>query len=115
MTLSSIYIYIQQQVISCQWTKSLPCYRWAHWKGQWCRSYLIRDDGTILLLQARNCFSPWTWSQYPPSPTKSASRTCQAEKGLLVLVVAMLTDNMPTFTTMLWLLSITDMYEHASK
>ncbi|CAM5167475.1 unnamed protein product [Natator depressus] len=53
MTLSSIYIYIQQQVISCQWTKSLPCYRWAHWKGQWCRSYLIRDDGTILLLQGR--------------------------------------------------------------
>ncbi|XP_077673616.1 myb/SANT-like DNA-binding domain-containing protein 7 [Eretmochelys imbricata] len=30
---------------------------------------------------ARNCFSPWTWSQYPPNPPKAASWTRQAEKG----------------------------------
>nr|XP_048710771.1 translation initiation factor IF-2-like [Caretta caretta] len=31
--------------------------------------------------QARNCFSPWTWSQYPPNLPKAASWTRQAEKG----------------------------------
>ncbi|CAM2096593.1 unnamed protein product [Caretta caretta] len=35
---------------------------------------------------ARNCFSPWTWSQYPPNPPKAASRTCQEEKGPLLHV-----------------------------
>ncbi|XP_074799273.1 myb/SANT-like DNA-binding domain-containing protein 7 [Natator depressus] len=30
---------------------------------------------------ARNCFSPWTWSQYPLNPPKAASWTQQAEKG----------------------------------
>nr|XP_048690106.1 zinc finger and SCAN domain-containing protein 32-like isoform X1 [Caretta caretta] len=35
---------------------------------------------------ARNCFSPWTWSQYPPNPPKAASWTQQAEKGPLLHV-----------------------------
>ncbi|XP_077689982.1 uncharacterized protein LOC144274771 [Eretmochelys imbricata] len=30
---------------------------------------------------ARNCFSPWTWSQYPLNPPKVASWTQQVEKG----------------------------------
>ncbi|XP_065273330.1 zinc finger protein 382-like isoform X1 [Emys orbicularis] len=34
--------------------------------------------------RARNCFSPWTWSQYPPNPPKAGSRTCQAEKEPLL-------------------------------
>nr|XP_048720297.1 zinc finger and SCAN domain-containing protein 32-like [Caretta caretta] len=32
-------------------------------------------------LTARNCFSPWTWSQYPLNPPKAAFWTRQAEKG----------------------------------
>nr|XP_048679196.1 zinc finger and SCAN domain-containing protein 32-like [Caretta caretta] len=32
-------------------------------------------------LSARNCFSPWTWSQYPPNSPKAASWTQQVEKG----------------------------------
>ncbi|XP_074802902.1 zinc finger and SCAN domain-containing protein 32-like [Natator depressus] len=36
--------------------------------------------------KARNCFSPWTWSQYPPNPPKAASWTRQTEKGPLLHV-----------------------------
>ncbi|XP_074795884.1 E3 ubiquitin-protein ligase MARCHF2 isoform X2 [Natator depressus] len=39
-----------------------------------------------VFLTARNCFSPWTWSQYPPNPPKAAFRTRQAEKGSLLHV-----------------------------
>ncbi|XP_077666239.1 myb/SANT-like DNA-binding domain-containing protein 7 [Eretmochelys imbricata] len=35
---------------------------------------------------ARNCFSSWTWSQYPPNSPKAASRTRRAEKGPLLHV-----------------------------
>ncbi|XP_073205332.1 choline/ethanolamine transporter FLVCR2 isoform X5 [Lepidochelys kempii] len=38
----------------------------------------------LIFPTARNCFSPWTWSQYPPNPPKAALRTRQAEKGPLL-------------------------------
>ncbi|EMP32923.1 hypothetical protein UY3_09932 [Chelonia mydas] len=40
-------------------------------------------SGEIGFPNARNCFSPWTWSQCPPNPPKAASRTRQVEKGPL--------------------------------
>ncbi|XP_074820329.1 PAS domain-containing serine/threonine-protein kinase isoform X1 [Natator depressus] len=37
--------------------------------------------------RARNCFSPWTQSQYPSNPPKVDSRTHQVEKGPLLQIV----------------------------
>ncbi|XP_074797077.1 uncharacterized protein LOC141978669 [Natator depressus] len=42
---------------------------------------------------ARNCFSPWTWSQYPLNPPKAASWTRQAEKGPLAACVSRITGS----------------------
>ncbi|XP_050793795.1 zinc finger and SCAN domain-containing protein 32-like [Gopherus flavomarginatus] len=38
----------------------------------------------LFSLTVRNCFSPWTWSQYPPNPPKAASQTLKVEKGPLL-------------------------------
>ncbi|KAM9171243.1 myb/SANT-like DNA-binding domain-containing protein 7 [Pangshura tecta] len=42
-------------------------------------------SGETIFPDSQNCFSPWTWSQYPPNPPKAASQTHQVEKGPLRL------------------------------
>ncbi|CAM2116298.1 unnamed protein product [Caretta caretta] len=59
---------------------------------------VIEKEQTILKIKfpSRNCFSPWTWSQYPPNPPKAASQTRQVEKRPLLHIVSRITGSSPS-------------------